>query len=381
MQLQFVNKLTTNNHKNHFFFIAGEPSGDIHGAQIIFNLKKQNPNITFSGIGGTNMEDQGLKSLVPIEKMSVMGFWEVIKQLKFFISIEKLVINFIEKNNPTKIILIDYPGFNLRLAKKIKQKFNIPITYYISPQIWAWKEKRIEIIKQYIDNLIVIFPFEVNWYAKRGVKAHFFGHPMLNNKNKYNIKTLDSKQTLKIALCPGSRMQEIAKHMPILMKVIDLINQINHTNIKFFIQKSSNIKRNVYQNFIKNRNVTITSQPIPESFQSIDLAIVASGTATLECAMTLTPMIVIYKMSWISWLITKLFVKTQYASIVNILANKKIVNELLQHQFTNQNIIKNINHMIQKDNFQKIQNDYLECISTLNQEKVYYNTSKFILNK
>jgi lipid-A-disaccharide synthase len=373
--------LITKNNNNHFFFIAGEPSGDIHGAQIIANLKKQNPNIIFSGIGGTNMENQGLQSLVPIEQMSVMGFWEVIKQFNFFLSVEKLVMNFINKNKPTKIILIDYPGFNLRLAKKIKQKFNISITYYISPQIWAWKEKRIETIKQYIDYLIVIFPFEVDWYAQRGVKTHFFGHPMLNNKNNYNIKTLNSNQTFNIALCPGSRMQEITKHLPILIQVIDARNNINHKNIKFFIQKSSNIKLNIYQQFIKNRSVKIVSKPIIDSFQSIDLAIVASGTATLECAITLTPMIVIYKMSWISWLITKLFVQTQYASIVNILANKKIVNELLQNQFTYQNIIKNINHIIQKDNFQKNQNDYLECISSLNQEKVYYNTSKFILNK
>ena len=379
MQLQFVNKLRTNNN-NHFFFIAGEPSGDIHGAQIIANLKKQNPDIIFSGIGGTNMSKQGFKSLVPIEKMSVMGFWEVIKQFNFFLNVEKLVINYIARNKPTKIILIDYPGFNLRLAKKIKQKFNIPIIYYISPQIWAWKEKRIKTIKKYIDNLIVIFPFEIQWYANRGVKAYFFGHPMLNNNNNYKIKPLDLDQSLNIALCPGSRMQEIKKHLPVFIKVIDSMHNIKHHNIKFFIQKSSNIKLDVYQQFIKNRRIKIVSKPIVDNFQSINLAIVASGTATLECAVTLTPMIVIYKMSWLSWIITQLFIKTKYASIVNILANKKIINELLQHQFTHQNIINNINHIIQKDNFEKIQNNYLKYISSLNQEKVYYNTSQFILN-
>ena len=377
--MQFVNKLRTNNN-NHFFFIAGEPSGDIHGAQIIANLKKQNPDIIFSGIGGTNMSKQGFKSLVPIEKMSVMGFWEVIKQFNFFLNVEKLVINYIARNKPTKIILIDYPGFNLRLAKKIKQKFNIPIIYYISPQIWAWKEKRIKTIKKYIDNLIVIFPFEIQWYANRGVKAYFFGHPMLNNNNNYKIKPLDLDQSLNIALCPGSRMQEIKKHLPVFIKVIDSMHNIKHHNIKFFIQKSSNIKLDVYQQFIKNRRIKIVSKPIVDNFQSINLAIVASGTATLECAVTLTPMIVIYKMSWLSWIITQLFIKTKYASIVNILANKKIINELLQHQFTHQNIINNINHIIQKDNFEKIQNNYLKYISSLNQEKVYYNTSQFILN-
>jgi len=371
--------LRTNNN-NHFFFIAGEPSGDIHGAQIIANLKKQNPDIIFSGIGGTNMSKQGFKSLVPIEKMSVMGFWEVIKQFNFFLNVEKLVINYIARNKPTKIILIDYPGFNLRLAKKIKQKFNIPIIYYISPQIWAWKEKRIKTIKKYIDNLIVIFPFEIQWYANRGVKAYFFGHPMLNNNNNYKIKPLDLDQSLNIALCPGSRMQEIKKHLPVFIKVIDSMHNIKHHNIKFFIQKSSNIKLDVYQQFIKNRRIKIVSKPIVDNFQSINLAIVASGTATLECAVTLTPMIVIYKMSWLSWIITQLFIKTKYASIVNILANKKIINELLQHQFTHQNIINNINHIIQKDNFEKIQNNYLKYISSLNQEKVYYNTSQFILN-
>ena len=146
-----------------FFIIAGEVSGDIHGASLIDAMKQVDSSCIFSGIGGQQMESKGLASLFPLEKMSVMGFVEVLKHLRFFNDVEKTVLKTIESERPERLILIDYPGFNLRLAKKVKRKFNIPITYYISPQIWAWKEKRINIVKQYIDQMLVILPFEKKW--------------------------------------------------------------------------------------------------------------------------------------------------------------------------------------------------------------------------
>ena len=161
-----------------FFIIAGEVSGDIHGALLMDAMKQANPTCEFFGIGGHQMELNGLASLFPLEKMSVMGFVEVLKHLRFFKDVEKRVLETIAIEKPERIILIDYPGFNLRLAEKVKRKFNFPITYYISPQIWAWKEKRINIIKRYVDQMLVIFPFEKEWYAEGGVEVEWVGHPM-----------------------------------------------------------------------------------------------------------------------------------------------------------------------------------------------------------
>ena len=163
-----------------FFIIAGEQSGDIHGGMLMNSLQTIDSSIKFIGIGGKNMETYGLDSLAPINKMAIVGFVEVIKHLNFFKHVELDVLDSIKKQKPERIILIDFPGFNLRIAKKIKQKFNIPITYYISPQLWAWKEKRVEIIKKYIDQMLVILPFEKGWYAKRNIHVDWIGHPYLD---------------------------------------------------------------------------------------------------------------------------------------------------------------------------------------------------------
>ena len=152
------------NKKKHFIIIAGESSGDGHGAQLIKNLRRTNPEISFSGLGGPKMEGEGFCSLVPMDRLAVMGFGEVLKNILFFFQLEKLILRHIFEAQPDKIILIDYPGFNLRIAKKIKKSINTKIIYYISPQLWAWKENRIKIIQKYVDALIVLFPFEVEWY-------------------------------------------------------------------------------------------------------------------------------------------------------------------------------------------------------------------------
>ena len=203
-----------------FFIIAGEVSGDIHGALLMDAMKQANPTCEFSGIGGHQMELNGLASLFPLEKMSVMGFVEVLKHLRFFKDVEKRVLETIAIEKPERIILIDYPGFNLRLAEKVKRKFNLPITYYISPQIWAWKEKRINIIKRYVDQMLVIFPFEKEWYAERGVNVEWVGHPYVDEWKSTSKSELKSQLGLNpnkplLTLFPGSRKQELDNHLKV----------------------------------------------------------------------------------------------------------------------------------------------------------------------
>jgi len=369
-------------HKLNLFILAGEDSGDLHGSHIIQQIQKTYDNISLVGLGGKKLEQLGLHSFVPLNRLAVMGFWEVLKQLPFFLRLEKKILNYIITNKPDKIILIDYPGFNLRLAQKIKEKIDAPIYYYISPQLWAWKEKRIEKIKKFVDYMIVIFPFEKNWYKKRGVRVQYFGHPLIDlmqTKKTKNQETL-KPETLKIALCPGSRIQEIKQHMPIFEDVIQYYGKHNK-NIEFVIYNAPGINAFIFNKYQKYINVKITSQSILSSFHNISLAIVASGTATLECAITLTPFVVVYKMSFWSWFITKRLVTSEFASIVNILAKKLLAPELLQKNFTRKSLIKNIEYLLD-EGVQKNMISSLKLIRRqLGEGSAYNKTAQFILNE
>jgi len=364
-------------HKEQTIFIlAGESSGDLHGSHLMNAMKKINPKILFCGIGGSKMEKEGLQSIAPIKRLAVMGFWEVLKDLNFFLKLKKTVIQYILNIKPDKIILIDYPGFNLKLAKEIKSLINIPIIYYISPQLWAWKENRINIIKKHIDSLIAIFPFEVDWYKERGINIEYFGHPIIDVEQ--NLKKTPPKLPINnIALLPGSRLQEIKRHMPLLNDFIKNYLIIN-PNTKFIISKIPQINKEHYR-IIKHPNISVTTNKLHDIFLKADIAIVSSGTATLECAINNIPMIVIYKMSALSWFITKHVVKIKHASIVNILNNDNIVPELIQNQATAPNITKAINKIMKNNNLEKLFSNYNNMKKSLDGGNAYCKTAQYIL--
>tara|TARA_Y100001970_G_scaffold292646_1_gene434819 strand:- start:750 stop:1817 length:1068 start_codon:yes stop_codon:yes gene_type:complete len=303
------------------------------------SLISQNNNIHFIGIGGNKMIEKGLVSIEKMEKLSIIGFSEVIKHLRFFSNLLKRVLTNIEEAKPQHIILIDYPGFNLILAKKIKKSFNIPITYYISPQIWAWKENRIKIIKKYIDQMLVIFPFEENWYRKRGVNAKFVGHPIYNQWKPESKNVICNKLNLNInnpiiTIYPGSRTQEVEKHLPILLSVCKKLKNKNK-DIQFVLGVAKYIK---VKKWIIPDWIYINKDSPQKALECADLALVASGTSTVEAAVFGTPMIIIYKMSPLTWWISKVLVKVKYAGMVNIIANSMIMPEILQSEATSKNI-------------------------------------------
>ena len=320
------------------FVLAGEPSGDEYGAELMKHMKSENPNIHFHGIGGPGMQKYGLKSMVSFEKMTVMGFVEILKSITFFIQTEKKIIQFIKQNKPDKIILIDYPGLNLRLCQKIKKKTTCQIFYYISPQIWAWKEKRIETIKKYVDHMIVIFEFEKDWYADRGVKTQFFGHPFLDiwHKNdnqsfvqKYNI---DLNKPI-ITLFPGSRNQELKNHLNMLINAsINIKKQIPDVQILLGLHPNIN-KPNIDETDI----IVVHDEPL-KALEIATFAVVSSGTATLQAAIMSTPSIVVYKMNTWSWHLTRNLVQVKFASMANIIADELVFPELLQKDLTSENI-------------------------------------------
>ena len=376
-QLKFKKSLNKNN-KQLIYIISGEPSGDLHGSYLMQELKSQSQvPLSFRGLGGPLMQQEGLKSVEFFEKLSVMGFFEVLKVLPFFLKLKKKIINDIRKHRPHKIILIDYPGFNLKIAKAIKGFLKTKIYYYISPQLWAWKEKRIEIIVKYVDEMIVVFPFEVDWYKKRGVNVQYFGHPLIDlYKNNPSIN--NKNQTITVGLFPGSRNQEIKKHSAVIKDTIKILNnQIKNIHFIVGVPKQSNPI--IIKNLGLQSNYTVVANNAFDAFNKSDVAIVASGTATLECAISKTPFVVIYKTSLFSWLLTSWLVKVRFASIVNILANKLIAPEFLQKRCLPNLIATKVIDLINSDN-QQFETEVEKLVCNLGEGSAYNKTGNYILN-
>ena len=349
----------------NIFILAGEPSGDEYGAQLMQNIAEKKQNVNFFGIGGPLMEAQGLKSMVPLQKMSVMGFFEIIKTLPFFIKLEKKILKLIAEKKPDKIILIDYPGLNLRLAPKIKSRIKTQIFYYISPQIWAWKEKRIEIIKKHIDKMIVIFEFEKKWYQKRGVGVEYVGHPFLDIWNKGDTENLIQKYKIYkeqpiLTLFPGSRKQELKKHLQLFVDVALKLKE-NIPNLQILLGLHPEIQ---LTNQIEQQIIIINDEPL-KALEVANVAIVASGTATLQAAILNTPTVVVYKMNALSWFLTQRMVKVKYASMANIIAEEEVFPECLQSEATIKNLYKAAHKMFDNSNYKQ---NLIQKITTMNQK-------------
>ena len=344
-----------------FFFIAGEPSGDLHGAKLIKAIKSLQPLSSFMGHGGYLMEKEGMKIVEHCNNLSVMGFKEVIVHLPRIWAIMNNTIALIKRVKPDRIILIDYPGFNLRFAKNIS-KFGIPISYFILPQAWAWKSKRVEIIKKYFDQSFSIFPFEQKWYRSKGVDTKYYGHPFIEidhlNENRaqfFKRHKLNQKEKL-LALLPGSRQQEINNHWGIYIETVALLKR-TYPNLQVIIAKSDNVT------FPKADKSFKIEKNAKKAIIASDIAIVASGTATLECAIEGTPLVVCYKVSTLTWLLAKFLVKVEHYSIVNLIAGKKIIPEFLQSEME-PNIIKNkLIELI--DEKSKLRNQMMEDFLTI----------------
>ena len=325
---------------NKVFIVAGEPSGDIHAAKLVSALKVISPKTKFFGNGGDKMSESGVEIIHHINDMSVMGFIEVIKHLPKLLNILQSTVSSIKNIKPDRIILVDYPGFNLRLAKKIKS-LRIPLTYFILPQLWAWKESRIKTMKNTIDQSISIFPFEAEWFNSRGLDTFYAGHPFIERNYDLDDKTnFFNKHNFKqdrpiIVLLPGSRQQEIDYHWPIFLKTVAILNK-KTPEVQTIVVKYNNVTLNPVPAHIKIE-VSMRS-----AMKYGTAAISSSGTATLECALANLPTVVCYKMSYINWILFNFFGKVKYISIVNLIANKRIIPELIQHKMSPENLTKKI---------------------------------------
>ncbi len=364
-----------------FFLVAGEPSGDLHGGKLIRAMQNIHPNSTFMGHGGNAMKDAGMQILEHTDDLAIMGFVEVIKHLPRMMKIMGKTIDTITRTKPDRIILIDYPGFNLRLGKNI-QHLGIPITYFILPQVWAWKEKRVETMKAVLDQALSIFPFEQDWFETRGLPTNYVGHPFAEqehvdetSKDFYQRHEITIEHPL-LVLLPGSRQQEVDRHWPIFLKTVERLKQDN-PNLQIMVGKA----------------VNVSFTPIPNTFKIEDnarkamvagtAALVSSGTATLECAVEDTPMVVCYKLSGVSWWMANTMASVKYASMVNLIADEIIVPEFLQQDMTASNLVAAVLPLLDhKNNLRKKMLTGFEKVRrTLGMPGVYDRAAESILSK
>ena len=336
--------------------IAGETSGDSYGAQLMNALSRKHSNVEFWGVGGDEMINAGLNRLEDSNNISVVGFSEVFKKLPYIYKLLNRICLFINEINPEDIILIDFPGFNLSLSKKIKKmNQHQHITYFISPQIWAWHEGRINKIKKYINKMLVIFPFEEFYYKNRGVDAYYVGHPFLDNwkrNNQENLKAslgINTSQKM-IGIFPGSRLEEIKHHLPIYIEACNKLKRI-FPKAEYMIGLAPNINADYVKRNYNLNNIHIIENNSLNLLECVDVAIVTSGTISLQAAFMLTPCVVGYKLSKISWFISKLLVNISFISMANIIANKLIYKELLQNNLTASNIYEEIEKIINNENY------------------------------
>ena len=344
-----------------YYFIAGEASGDLHAANLIKELSALDADALFQGFGGERMQKEGLDLTKHYREMAFMGFWEVIKNLsairKNFKQAKKELLDF----ETDILVLVDYPGFNMRMASFAK-KHNIKVVYYITPQIWAWKESRVHKLKRDTDLLLPILPFEQSFFAKHGVEAHFVGHPLLDALKDLDSRKIESEKPI-IALLPGSRKQEIASSLPIMMEVSK-----SFENYQFIIAGAPSITQDYYRSITKDSYMPVLSNQTHPLLQESRAAIVTSGTATLEAAILNVPQVVCYKTSAVSYLLGKLLVKVKFIALVNLICDKEVVKELIQNNFNTDNLVNELNRILNKKNKSQILSDYEGMISLLGDE-------------
>lgn len=354
--------------KLKLYFIAGEASGDLHGSNLMKALNEKDSNLEYRFWGGDKMAEIAGTPVKHIKDLAFMGFVEVLLNLKTILSNIKFCKSDIEKYKPDAIVLIDYPGFNLRIAEWAKER-GIKVYYYISPQIWAWKQNRVHKIKRVVDHMFVILPFEADFYKKFDYNVEYVGHPLLDAVEQYRLIQLPSDEFRKmnnlsdkpiIAILPGSRKQEIRVKLPIMLQAIKTFS-----DYQFVVAGAPSLEPTFYDEFI-TKDTSIVFGKTYDLLSASEAAIVTSGTATLETALLGIPEVVCYKASQISYSIAKRLVKIKFISLVNLIMDREVVKELIQHDCNSTMIAQELKEIIKGGSKRdKILSDYSEMSETL----------------
>ncbi len=337
-----------------YYIIAGEASGDLHGSNLIKEIFAFDKAADVRCWGGQKMQTAGGKLVKDYRELAFMGFTEVIKNLPTILKNIAFCKKDILAFQPDVLVLIDYPGFNMRIAKWAKQQ-KIKVAYYISPQIWAWKEKRVYAIKRDIDKMLLILPFEKAFYQKYNVEVTYVGHPLADVVSKFLMEHSSVKKENTIALLPGSRKQEILVKLPIMLSVAK-----HFTDYNFVVAKAPGIDDEFYNNILlSHKNVSTVSNETYLLLTKAKAALVTSGTATLETALFGVPQIICYKGSKISYEIAKRLIKIKYIGLVNLIMDKPVVKELIQDELKEKNLVEQLSLLLNnKEKINTITEDY-----------------------
>ena len=338
-----------------YYIIAGEASGDLHASNLVAEIKKKDKKADFRGCGGDLMKAQGVELLKHYRTMAYMGFVEVAVNLRKVLGNISQCKKDILDYQPDVLVLVDYPGFNLRIAEFAHEK-GFKVVYYISPQVWAWKRRRVSKIKESVDKMLVILPFEEDFYKRYGVDVTYVGNPLLDELAKFGTgnrsiflrrNSLGEKREI-IALLPGSRKQEIKRMLPIMLKVVP-----HFPEYQFVIAGVPSIEKSLYKKIIGNSDIFLIENQTYELLQNASAAVVTSGTATLETALFTVPEVVRYKSSYISYFMAKWMIKVKFISLVNLVMGKEVVKELIQNDLTEENLVKELEQLLRNGKRQR----------------------------
>jgi len=319
--------------------IAGEASGDLHGAGVVRELKRLTPQAEIFGVGGDGMAAAGMELLFHVRDTAVVGFTEVLRHLRFFRRMMCTLENAVARRQPAVVILIDYPGFNLRFAERLRRSRKLPkILYYIAPQVWAWHAERIPKMAKLVDQMAVVFPFETALFRTAGIPTEFVGHPLLEGlrpkltpESFFSHYQLDAAQPV-LGLLPGSRREEITRLLPDMLVTARLLHR-TIPDLQIAVAMAPNLTEDFYRHFVTTETVRLVSNSTYEVMRDSRACLVCSGTATLETACFATPLVVVYRISRLSYEIGKRVVKLPYIGLVNVVAGKKIAPEFIQNDF------------------------------------------------
>ncbi len=364
-----------------YYVIAGEASGDLHASNLIREIKKNDPQSVFRSWGGDLMQEQGAEIVKHIKDISFMGFAEVVLNLKTILNNLSFCKKDILEFNPDVLLLVDYPGFNLRIAEFAHQK-GIKVYYYISPQIWAWKQSRVHKIRKIVDKMLVILPFEKDFYKKFNVDVDFVGHPLLdaieNYKQKETYKNFREENQLNekpiVALLPGSRKQEISRMLKMMLSI-----KPDFSDVQFVIAGAPSIEPDFYEKCVEGKHVHIVYNKTYDLLMNSNAALVTSGTATLETALFEVPEVVCYSGSFFSYEIAKRVIKVKYISLVNLIMDKQIVTELIQHDLNYKNLKFELDQILNNpEKIHQLKSDYLELKNKLGIHGASANAAEII---
>jgi lipid-A-disaccharide synthase len=331
--------------------VAGEASGDQHASELVHELQKRRPELTFFGMGGSKLGGRGVELVYSAHEVSVMGITEVLPKLFRILQVMKGLEREAERRRPALAVLVDIPDFNLRLARKLK-RLGIPVAYYVSPTVWAWRRGRVKQIARNVDRMMCILPFEEPFYRDAGVSARYVGSPVLEqmpapgSAEAFRLRLGLDPARPTLALLPGSRMGEIRRMLPAMVSSAETL-VAERPGLQVVVPVAPTIPREEIERHFSGRKVTprLVDGQAPEAVAASDVAVVTSGTATLEAGLMRRPLVVVYRVSWLSYLVGRALVKVAHIALVNLLAGRRLVPELLQGQMTPERIVSEVRRL------------------------------------